>query len=357
MRTNHARHRAFQFTIVAGLLALSGCGTGAGSDSFEFGIVGDTPYTKVQEQEFTYVQASMDRADLRFVAHVGDFQFDARPYNQNPSVASMPCVDENYRKTLASFETSRHPFILTPGDNDWSDCWPLAAQKADPIELLAKIRTMFYPDGRSLGRRTMPVTSQGAMPQFTKFRENLRWSVGGVTFVTIHTVGSDDNWGRTPEMDAEHLERKAANIAWLRQSFSEARAANSRGVAIITQANPGFENYWPPALQRRYFVNFDVKPPYPVRKRTGYDDLIHALQDEMENYSKPVIYFHGDTHLFRVDKPLISTKTQRPFENFTRAETFGWPESHWLRVSVDSGYAGLFRVEPEIVPENVVSRR
>ena len=26
---------------------------------------------------------------------------------------------------LSSFQSIRHPFILTPGDNDWTDCWPL----------------------------------------------------------------------------------------------------------------------------------------------------------------------------------------------------------------------------------------
>src|SRR3954463_13540179 len=65
--------------------------------------------------------------------------------------------------------------------------------------------------------------------------------------ITVHIVGENDNFGRTPEMDAEHLERKAANIAWLKQAFAEAKAANARGVVILTQANPGFENFWPAA--------------------------------------------------------------------------------------------------------------
>ena len=74
----------------------------------------------------------------------------------------------------------------------------------------------------------------------------------GVTFVTLHIVGSNDNFGRTPEMDAEHRERKAANIAWLRNAFSEAKASNSRGLALLTQANPNFENYWPTGQKNTY---------------------------------------------------------------------------------------------------------
>jgi hypothetical protein len=36
-------------------------------------------------------------------------------------------------------------------------------------------------------------------------------------------------------MDAEHRERKAANIAWLRRAFSEAKTNNRRGLALLTQ--------------------------------------------------------------------------------------------------------------------------
>jgi hypothetical protein len=74
---------------------------------------------------------------------------------------------------------------MTPGDNDWTDCHGVQARKFDPLELLAKVRTMFFPEGRSLGQRTIPVISQAADSQYGKFRENLRWSMGGVTFVTL----------------------------------------------------------------------------------------------------------------------------------------------------------------------------
>ena len=88
---------------------------------------------------------------------------------------------------------------------------------------------MFFPDGRSLGQRTIPVESQAKDPQYAKFRENLRWSIGGITFATLHIVGSNDNFGRTPEMDAEQRERKAANIAWMRATFAQAKSDGSRG--------------------------------------------------------------------------------------------------------------------------------
>ena len=77
----------------------------------------------------------------------------------------------------------------------------------------------------------------------------------------------------------------------------------------------------------------------------------------MESYDKPVAYLHGDTHLFRIDKPLYSKKSNRAFENFTRVETFGDPDTHWVRVTVDPGDAQLFRFDAQIIPDNVVNRR
>ena len=158
-------------------------------------------------------------------------------------------------------------------------------------------------------------------------------------------------------MDAEQAERKVANIAWMRAAFAAAKAAGSRGIVLMTQANPGFENYWPPAAKSRYFSPFVPRgqpvPSYPA----AFDDYIAALAQELESYDKPVAYLHGDTHLFRIDKPLYSKKTNRAFENFTRVETFGDPDTHWVRVTVDPGDAQLFRFDAQIIPDNVVNRR
>jgi len=75
----------------------------------------------------------------------------------------------------------------------------------------------------------------------------------------------------------------------------------------------------------------------------------------LETYGKPVAYLHGDTHIFRIDKPLYSRKTNRAFQNFTRVETFGWPDSHWVRITVDPADPQLFRFKAEVVSGNTVN--
>ena len=77
---------------------------------------------------------------------------------------------------------------------------------------------------------------------------------GDVTFVTLHVIGSNNNLGRTPEMDAEYSKRNAANLAWMREAFDLATRSGSRAIMIVAQADPRFENTWPAYVQQRYML-------------------------------------------------------------------------------------------------------
>ena len=321
-------------------------------------MIGDTAYSKKEEAEFERVIVALNTIDLAFVVHVGDFQNDPRPHNRNPDRSSVPCVEESYKRVLASFQRVRHPFILTPGDNDWTDCHHLEAVKVDPLAALATVRKVFYPKGKNLGQRTITVESQASDPAHAKFVENLRWSIGGVTFATAHILGSNGNSAAVAKWTPSIRSAKPPISPGSKAAFAKARADNSRGLVLMIQANPGFENYWPPAAKGRYFGPFLGRtgaPPIP--KNSAFGDYVALLVDELESYDRPVAVLHGDTHLFRIDKPLYSKKTNRVFENFTRVETFGSPEMHWVRVTVDPGDPGLFRFQPGIVAENVANRR
>ena len=83
---------------------------------------------------------------------------------------------------------------------------------------------MFFQGDQSLGRRTIRLTRQSEDTRYAKFRENVRWTQGDVLFVTLHVIGSNNNLGRTPEMDAEYSERNAANLAWMRQALRSGHA-------------------------------------------------------------------------------------------------------------------------------------
>jgi len=321
------------------LAACAGLAPGQGAGRFDFGVIGDIPYTRAQEAEYARVIGDLNASSLEFVAHIGDMMFDPRPYERNPALARMPATDENYAYVLGTFQTIRHPLVLTPGDNDWSDVVQYKKTKMDPLERLAKLRSMFYPAGRSLGQRAMAVENQAA-----PYVENLTWKVQGLRFATVHTVGSDDNSKTSME---EHKAREAANVAWLKKAFAAAKAEGSPGLVILTQANPGFENRWTESYASRYVRSVRGAEAPKAPEASPYDGFLDALIAEMQGYDKPVLYVHGDTHIYRTGKPLMNPKTRRFFENFTRLETFGWPDSGWVRVTVNPSNPHLFEIHPE----------
>jgi hypothetical protein len=306
------------------------------AQGFTFALIGDLGYSPEEEPWVDNVHADMNRdAALAFVVHVGDL-----------SAPRFSCTNELLARRLAQFRASVHPLVYTPGDNDWTDCHEPTVKGGDPLERLANLRAMFFPGDRTLGQRAFVVTRQSADPSFAKYRENVRWDLGGVTFVTVHVTGSNNGLGRTREGDAEYVERNRANLAWLQQGFDHARANGSRAVVILQQGNP-----------------FPEFPPFPGPPKTpsGFTDLRARLQAESMAFGKPVVLVHGDSHYFRIDKPLSPPRVRgkqvaTALENFTRVETFGSPYHHWVHVTVDASDPNVFTFRPRIVEANLTRR-
>jgi hypothetical protein len=82
----------------------------------------------------------------------------------------------------------------------------------------------------------------------------------------------------------------------------------------------------------------------------GFSDFKRALEEEVVAFGRPVVLVHGDSHQFRIDKPVISER--RPLA-FTRVETFGNPNVHWVRATVGPRDEEIFSFEAEIVEANV----
>lgn len=313
-----------------------------GTGRFDIGLIGDQQYNPESDTKFPHIMVEVNRSDLAFVVHVGDFKGGVAP----------PCDDGLFKQRKEQFNASRHPFVYTPGDNDWTDCHDPKAGGYDPVERLVKLRDVFFQGNQSLGQRKLTVKRQSDSPQFSKFRENVRWTYGNVLFITLHMVGSNNNLGRVPEADAEYRERNAANLAWLKEAFDVARREGSRAVAIFMQANPRFEFRVP---SRRVGL-LGVSPP--PKKPSGFTDFMSVLEAEVLAFGKMVVLLHGDTHYFRVDKPLFRTNEAGPgnfgrqIENFTRVETFGFPEAHWVRVIVDLNDPHVFTFKEQIVDKN-----
>jgi hypothetical protein len=306
---------------------LAGCAARSGHDRtvqkgrFDFALIGDVPYSDQDATNaFPNMIAEMNRARLEFVVHDGDIKSGA-----------SPCSDEILLERYAQFQTLDHPFIYVFGDNEWTDCARGQTNAFDPVERLDKLREIFTRGNQSLGKRTLTLARQSDDPRFNRFRENVRWSLGEVLFVGLNVPGDSNNFNHP-----EYAARNQANLAWLKESFALATEKQWRGLMLIMQANP----------------RFDL--PATNKVRAGFNDLIALLEKETIAFKKPVVLVHGDTHNFRIDKPLYGARSKRRLENFTRVETFGYPDVHWVRATVDWDDPSLFTFRQQIVKENLV---
>ena len=82
---------------------------------------------------------------------------------------------------------------------------------------------------------------------------------------------------------------------------------------------------------------------------SGYRHFMQQLVAQTEQFKGQVLFVHGDTHFFKLDKPLHSPGKLLP--NLTRLQTFGSPSLHWIKVTVDPAADSLFQVQPVIVAQ------
>jgi hypothetical protein len=299
-------------------LAQTPINAGATPNRFEIALIGDAPYAPLEERQYPNLIADINRSKVAFVLHDGDIQSSA-----------TPCTDELVLSRRSLYQTFRIPFVFVPGDNEWTDCHRTGSE---PLTRLAKLRALFFATDYSLGQTVLKLERQSQSPQYSTYRENVRWGYGSVLFVGLHLVGSNNNLGRTPEMDQEFKARNQANLEWLKSSFALAKQQQRGGILLFMQANPGFE--------------------LPRAQRTGFNDFLEALQPEVSQFGKPVVLVHGDSHYFRIDKPLLDVRKERVM-NFTRVETFGPPDMHWVKATIDPSTPNLFQFEPVVVKANV----
>ncbi|TDI47718.1 MAG: hypothetical protein E2P02_02605 [Acidobacteria bacterium] len=297
-------------------------------ESYKFALVGDMPYyadpgTSLPPEfvaaQYAAVLQEIDEAEVAFVVHVGDTN------------SSRVCADSVYAERYAEFEAIGHPVFYTPGDNEWLECDNAGL---DPMEQLENLRAVFTQGDESLGGRKLPLERQSSSPGYEKFRENVRWRFGGDLYVTLHVVGGGNNRGPDAEPRPEFVERNEAVITWMRQSFALARQESLPSVVVVIHANPRWER-------------FKRSEPNP-----SFSAFLEALYSEVEAFDGPVLLLHGDSHTFRVDKPLSNPMTGEMLANFTRVETFGHPNMHWVLITVSSEDVDRFEIQPMIVKQN-----
>jgi hypothetical protein len=348
-----AIHEVLVKTFVLQLLGAAMIGLAHADDdreAYAIGLWGDLPYSAEQAVGVTALIADMNSQRLAFTVHDGDLK-----------AGSTRCDDAIYTQALGYFSALKAPAAFTPGDNDWTDCDRSSAGAYSPRERLDLERRLFFDTPYSLGQRRLQQEVQSAplcvgVNGLVPCVENRRWHTGGVTYVTLNVPGSCNNLCDTGPDLAEYTARNHANIMWLQETFAVAKARNSAAVMIVAQANPGWDLSDPtraPLRDPKTLAQTDGQPD-------GYREFLKALRDEVIAFRKPVAYVHGDSHYFRVDKPLLDARGRR-LENFTRVETFGDNQGNgtndvqWVKVTVDARKGEVFSYQAQIVPSNRVA--
>jgi hypothetical protein len=225
------------------------------------------PYSQSEVAKLDALIDQMNAQPLAFVVHVGDI---------GTSAASQGCSDAWIEARKRQFARLLHPFVLIPGDNEWSEC-------RDPLARMARWRELFC--GGSFEH------------QAGEYCEHRRWEVSGTVFVTLNVPGNNNNL-RHPE----HAARMQAALAWLDEAA--ALAEKRDGLVVLLHANPF------------------------VLPGTGYDALRVRLGELARRLPGKLTLVNGDTHIRRDDEPLPGLR---------RIEVWGSPFVSWLRASAAGG--------------------
>ena len=265
------------------LLALGACAL-AGDElppgKARFALMGDTPYSPAEVRRLDGLIDALNAEPLAFVVHVGDI-----------TSGRGPCTDEWFAARKAQFARISAAFVLLPGDNDWTDCH---RSGFDPLERLRAWRKVFCPSSTSHFRLER---------QEGEYCEHVRWTFGGLLFVALNVQGSNNNRGRTPEMDREYEARMAAVMAWIDDSEKALGERKLEGLVLLMQANPFLK---------------------PRTGESGFEGLLARLRALGAAHPGRVTLVNGDTHTYRDDEPIPGVH---------RVEVYGSPFVSYLRAA------------------------
>jgi hypothetical protein len=292
---------SFTYTIgdgrggtASGAVSITVTSPGEFGPPYDIAVFGDVPYSSSAVSKYQSMIASINAGSPLFSVHVGDI---------GPG-SSSTCTAATVDRETARFDTFTRPLVYTPGDNEWTDCDSAA------LTQLSYIRTtVFRGTGtQSRGQTRLTLESQGA----AGYPENARWRQGPVTFATIHMTGSKDNYSNRSEHDA----RRSAGIAWLRETFAQAKARGDRGIVLVAHSDPKFS-----------------KPT-----SSAYGSMYTALRSEVLAFPGQVLFVHGDGHDYINDQPMAGVS------NLRRVEVEGDGDVSYVKVRVDPNSSGLFIV-------------
>lgn len=343
---------------------------------FSFAAMGDTAYYLQDEAGLTkLIDQVINKEKLAFVVHLGDQQND--PYGTAPGDSSSPSSsiaikESQFIPKRDALWKIKHPFLITPGDNDWSDTirsleapvagLPPYPPDPNPLETLENFRNVYYRSGTNVKFPFKVVSQPQEQSEFSDYIENKRWIYQDIVFVTIHAIGGNNGLEPGPSIYPQAIQaiideslgnsgfqgRIAAGESWLSRAFDVADAIDAKGIVIFTHAPTN-------SLSRGVY---DFRNP-----TTGFEGLLRIMRNRTLlalTQQRQVLLCFADGHLFTVSKPLPIGGSYPPTDttatdlnllpNFTAIQV---PGSSFntvtgaqgrVKVTVDFNSKGLFNI-------------
>ena len=227
-----------------------------------FSALGDVPYVADEfESLLQGIAAHNQESSSLFLIHLGDIKTSAEP-----------CDENRYKKVADILKESSTPTFIIPGDNEYNDC-------EDPITAFSYWKKNFL-------RFHENWNFHGNINYDDTRNENYSWLRKDVLFIAINLVG-----GRVHD-SLEWKARLSQNADWVEKSINHYKA-KANAVVLFGHA----------------YIDEDIEGKFSL-----FTDRFRKVA---KDYGKPVLYLHGDGHVFVHDRP--------------------WPEKNILQVQVDAG--------------------
>ena len=212
-----------------------------------------------------------------------------------------------------------------------------------PLEILKQVRERFYSkDGSPVLGSNLDTWDTSITTGGNDFPELQRFISKDIMFVVVNVVGSNNNLYRTCfdlfgktivgcpftlwfsdfccfGARQEYETRDAKVNAFMRESFASAKVSDVKGVMIVAQAVIFSREHFPELLS------------------DGFKSFYSTLEQETRSFGGPVVYVHGDRHIFQVYSPELTG-----IPNFTVVGVPGDNSIGWVDCTINSNSSTVF---------------
>jgi len=295
---------------------------------FKFVALGDMPYNIPDDYvRYEKLISEINKLNPSFTIFIGDTKS-----------GSSPCSNKYNLIVKKYFDQYSAPVIYSIGDNEWTDCHRPLAGSYDPIERLQSVRKVFFDSEMSLGKKRLKLMRQADLdPKHNQYVENSIWVKNNFLFVNLHIPGSNNNFERDEIAKQEYYARNQANLSWIERAFNLAKQKQYAGIIFSYQADMFYS------------------PSQGIELASGYRDTLRTLSMYAQEFKKPILLIHGDSHRLIIDQPLKTVDQKYTLENVLRLQVMGAEQVQAVEIQVSPTALQPFSFKPILIRENMLA--